>query len=101
MQVEMEKEVRKLKEENKSSYFELFFTVSQFYLSRFTRNTHRTGVNIEYDLQLNEACLKPVAEELGEVPENAVTNIKIIICSNISVMFPVEKITRRAKSCQY
>ena len=46
MQVEMEKEVRKLKEENKSSYFELFFTVSQFYLTRLTRNTPRTGVNI-------------------------------------------------------
>ena len=36
--------------------------------------------NIENDLQLNEACLKSFAEEVGEMPENAVTIIKTNIC---------------------
>ena len=34
-----------------------------------------TQPNIENDLLLNEACMKTFAEEVGEMPENAVTII--------------------------
>eukprot|EP00090_Calanus_glacialis_P006351 TRINITY_DN14958_c0_g1_i3.p1 TRINITY_DN14958_c0_g1~~TRINITY_DN14958_c0_g1_i3.p1 ORF type:complete len:247 (-),score=105.47 TRINITY_DN14958_c0_g1_i3:25-765(-) len=59
MQVEMEKEIRKLKDENKSLleiHKELELKLLQ--------------PKIGNDLQLNEACLKTFAEKVGERPEN-------------------------------
>ena len=89
MKVELEKEVRKLKDENKSLYFEFscyydFHIVMSSGLLEIHKELELLQPKIGNDLQLNEACLKTFAEKVGERPENEVTIISRQIFARLS-----------------